>query len=112
MARDFDDAVRSYVVTCFAAGTAPRVDELAQLLGMHPAALSRSYKSSTGCHLSVVLKTAQLEEAKRLLRETELSVDEIALRAGFGTPNTLFRTFRLRVGTTPDRYRLSARVDR
>ncbi len=111
MARDFDDAVRSYVARCFAARTAPRVDELAQLLSMHPVSLSRSYKSSTGCHLSVVLKNAQLEEAKRLLTDTDLPIHEIALQAGFGTPNTLFRTFRLRVGMTPDRYRLNAETD-
>jgi len=105
MARDFIDAVQTYLVHCFAAGTAPRVDELARLLGMHPAALSRSYKASTGRHLSAVLKNAQIDEAKRLLLSTGLAIREIALRAGFGTPNTLFRTFRVRVGMSPDRYR-------
>ena len=87
----------------------PRVDELAHLIGMHPAALSRSYKSSTGRHLSDVLKNAQLEEAKRLLLNTELPVHEIALRSGFGTPNTLFRIFRIQVGMSPDRYRRTMR---
>jgi len=105
MSRDFADAVRSYLARCFAARTAPRVDELARLLGMHPAALSRSYRTSTGHHLSAVLKDGQIEEAKRLLLNTDLPLHDIAVRAGFGTPNTLFRTFRLRLGTTPDRFR-------
>lgn len=105
MARDYEDAVRSYLLTCFAARTAPRVDELARVLGMHPAALSRGYKSSTGRNLAVVLKNAQIEEAKRLLLHTNLPIHEIALQAGFGTPNTLFRAFRARLGMTPDRYR-------
>ena len=103
--RDSAHAVQSYLVRCFTAGAAPRVDELAQLLGMHPAALSRGYTTSTGCHLSVILKNAQIEEAKRLLLDTDLTMHEIALRAGFGTPNTLFRVFRNRIGMTPDRYR-------
>jgi AraC-like DNA-binding protein len=110
VARQLIDAVDSYVIGCFATGTAPRVDELARQLGMHPDALSRSYKSATGCHLSVVLKDAQIEEAKRLLRGTYLTLAEVARRAGFGTPNTLFRTFRVRVGMTPDQYRRSARL--
>lgn len=105
MERDLTRAIEQYLVRCFAAGAAPRVDELAEELGMHPSALSRGFRSSTGLRLSGVLKNAQIEEAKRLLADTRLGMHEIARRAGFGTPNTLFRIFRTRVGLTPDLYR-------
>jgi AraC-like DNA-binding protein len=105
MTRDYADAVRSYLEQCFQIGTAPRVDELAQRLRVHPSVLSRKFRLATGRSLSSVLKDSQIAEAKRLLRSTELPLREVALRAGFGTPNTLFRVFRTRVGVTPAEYR-------
>ena len=102
------EAVEQYLVRCFAAGIPPRVDELARELALHPSALSRDFKLSTGSGLSLVLKNAQVEEAKRLLSSTRLGIHEIARRAGFGTPNTPFRIFRARVGMTPDHYRRTA----
>jgi AraC-like DNA-binding protein len=98
-------AAKSYLDECFRVGTAPRVDELARRLELHPSVLSRTFHSATGRRLSSVLKAAQIVEAKRLLATTTLPMGDVARRAGFGTPNTLFRQFRQHVGVTPDRYR-------
>jgi LacI family transcriptional regulator len=46
------------------------------------------------------------DEACRLLRETTLSLQEIADRTGFGTAAHLCRLFRRRLGRTPRQYRL------
>ena len=106
MTRDYyATAVRSYLEQCFQIGTAPRVDELAGRLRVHPSVLSRQFRLATGQSLSSVMKESQIAEAKRLLQSTELPLREVALRAGFGTPNTLFRVFRTRVGLTPAEYR-------
>ncbi len=48
----------------------------------------------------------RMDEACRLLRETKLSLQEIADRAGFGTAAHLCRIFRRRLGRTPGQYRL------
>lgn len=107
MGADICFVAESYARECFGARTAPRVDELAQRLGMHPSYLSRRFKASTGQLLSSVLKGYQIEEALRLLAQTAYGMDEIASRAGFGTRNTFFRFFKRAIGTTPQRYRAS-----
>jgi AraC-like DNA-binding protein len=103
--RDFVFLIDVYVRQCFRVGTAPRVDELARALRLHPSVLSRTFRAETGQRLSAVLKARQLDEAKFLLASTEMTLAEIAQRAGFGTINTLFRLFRTRVGRTPEQYR-------
>ncbi|HYK02557.1 MAG TPA: helix-turn-helix transcriptional regulator [Thermoanaerobaculia bacterium] len=102
---DYLAELEAYVRYCFEARTALRVDELASRLHMHPSALSRGFKSRTGQRLARTLKDLQLSEAKRLLATTSLPTRDVASRAGFGTPNTLFRLFRTRLGVTPESYR-------
>jgi len=102
-------AVDLYLSYCFDTFSSPRVDELAQRLRTHPSALSRQFKRETGRRLSAVLKERQVEEAKRLLISTDLNLCAIAQRAGFGTVNTLFRLFRLHVGSPPESFRKAAR---
>lgn len=106
---DYLAELESYVRYCFDARTAARVDELALRLHMHPSALSRDFKSRTGSRLARTLKDLQLAEAKRLLATTLLPTRDVACRSGFGTQNTLFRVFRIRLGVTPERYRRGAR---
>ena len=104
-ARDFGPVIEIYVRRCFALRTAPRVDELARWLDVHPSVLSRAFRAETGRLLSAVLKERQIEEAQFLLTQTDMNLAEIAQRAGFGTINTFFRLFRTRVGCTPEQYR-------
>ncbi|WAC89923.1 helix-turn-helix domain-containing protein [Mycobacterium sp. Aquia_213] len=47
--------------------------------------------------------------AQRLLEESELSIDDIARRAGFRNGVTLRRHFRRQVGTSPLHYRMKFR---
>ncbi|TBL75132.1 helix-turn-helix transcriptional regulator [Paenibacillus thalictri] len=47
----------------------------------------------------------RMEEAKRLLRHTLLSVQEIGSAVGFASGNYFIRTFRKTVGVTPGAYR-------
>ena len=43
--------------------------------------------------------------ARRLLESSDLTVETVAKAVGFRRPETLYRAFRRRVATTPDRYR-------
>jgi transcriptional regulator GlxA family with amidase domain len=52
---------------------------------------------------------ARVNEARRLLEGDELSVDEIALRCGFGAALSLRVHFRQRPDTTPAAYRRTFR---
>jgi AraC family transcriptional regulator of adaptative response / DNA-3-methyladenine glycosylase II len=53
-----------------------------------------------------VLNTARIEHAKRMLRESEDSVLEVALASGFHSASAFHRHFRLATGLTPLQYRI------
>lgn len=94
----------NYVRDCFGIESSPRVSELAGRLGMTPVQFTRTFRSVVGIVPSDYLKRQQIEFAKRLLVETDLSTTQIAYRAGFGTRATFFRLFRQFERSTPRRY--------
>ena len=51
------------------------------------------------------LRRHQVAYAVQLLRTTPLPVEEIAIRAGFGSVPTFYRWFRAEHGTTPGAFR-------
>ncbi|HEY6140224.1 MAG TPA: helix-turn-helix transcriptional regulator [Thermoanaerobaculia bacterium] len=93
-----------YLRDCFRAESPPRVKELAARLGMSPLQLSRAFMQSVGMPPARYFKAQQIEFARRLLRETDLTTNEVAYRAGFGTRATFFRLFRELCGVTPRRF--------
>ena len=63
--------------------------------------------ADAGTSAGVYFKRARIERAQELLASTELPLDAIAHRAGFGTRATMFRSFKRAVGLTPDEYRIA-----
>lgn len=63
------------------------------------------FKKNTGETILNFLKALRLENACRLLRETSLSIKEIAGAVGFSDYSYFGRTFRRSIGQTPDHYR-------
>lgn len=59
------------------------VDVLAEKLGVGSRHLARLFKKHLGASPAQVARTLRVQKAKRLLDETDLSMTEIALRAGF-----------------------------
>jgi transcriptional regulator GlxA family with amidase domain len=51
------------------------------------------------------VESLRLERARLLLETTELQLDELAHRCGFGTVETLRRTFARRLNASPSDYR-------
>lgn len=62
------------------------------------------FKRTTGCSFRQYLMTTRLEFAKTLLRETELTVGQIAKRVGL-SPSRLHRLFVARFACSPGHYR-------
>jgi len=89
-----DRAVGHYLRDCYQKRTAARVSELAIFLGRNPEYLTRIVMSFSGMSLREYLRAKQLEEAERLILNTPLPMQEIALHAGFGTTSTFYRCFR------------------
>jgi AraC-like DNA-binding protein/quercetin dioxygenase-like cupin family protein len=65
----------------------------------------RQFKSATDCSVMSYFVKLKIEEAKRLLRETTLSVTQIATKLAFDTPNYFSKTFKKITGYTPLRYK-------
>lgn len=70
--------------------------------------LFRVFKAKTGKTIMRYYTELKLEEAKRLLRENELTVRQISDRLAFGEPNYFCKTFRRFTGMTPTEYKKRA----
>ncbi|NLZ70034.1 MAG: helix-turn-helix transcriptional regulator [Clostridiaceae bacterium] len=62
----------------------------------------------TGTTMSSFLTEVRMEEAARLLRETNESTTDIAEKCGYTVKSTFFRNFRKQFNVTPADYRLSS----
>ena len=70
-----------------------------------PSYLSKLFKAQKGIGLLEYLSKVRLDLAKELLRNTSLSLEEIAGRTGFVSDLTLIKTFKKWEGVTPGAYR-------
>ena len=64
-----------------------------------------TFRRETGDTPADRLAATRLDRAEDLLRETRLSIAEIALAVGFSDQSALTRSFRRRRGTTPAAFR-------
>lgn len=78
---------------------------LADELGTSERQASRLFRSELGTTFREHLASLRLERAKRLLRETDLPVIEVAAETGWGSLGHFTTTFRRRTGLTPTGYR-------
>lgn len=77
----------------------------ATLARLSPSHFSRLFRASTGLAPSRFFQLLRLERARRLLRETELSVLEVALEVGYGSVSHFSQIFRREAGLSPSAYR-------
>jgi transcriptional regulator GlxA family with amidase domain len=81
------------------------VRRLAAVSGVSEAHFSRSFKAAFGLPPHRYLLTRRIERAKALLRDTDLSVIEIALSTGWESLGTFGRVFRDITGESPTELR-------
>lgn len=81
------------------------IAELASSVGMSERTFLRRFKAATGTSPNEWLTEARLQHARELLERTDLSIDLVAYRSGFGTAMTMRHHFRLRLQTSPLAYR-------
>jgi len=67
--------------------------------------LEQRFRRWLKCSIRTEIVRLRMDRAKNLLQQTDLTLDEIAARAGFATAAHLCRLFRLRFGGTPTDYR-------
>ena len=81
------------------------VDTLAAEVHMAPRTFARKFRAETGATPHDWLTGQRMLLARRLLEESDLGIDTIAVRAGFGSAATLRHHFGHRLDTTPQAYR-------
>jgi AraC family transcriptional regulator len=86
------------------------LDEIAGAVGLCPAHFIRQFKVSTGMAPHKYLVRLRLARAKRLLRETDLSIAQIAFECGFCHQEHMTRFFGQHAGTTPAVFRRAVRT--
>lgn len=78
---------------------------IAEVAYFNPSYLSRFYKQATGRNLSDYINETKAKAASKMLSDTQLKVNEIALKLGFESPSYFTSFFRKMVGKTPQEYR-------
>ena len=86
------------------------VARLASVSGASEAHFARSFKQAFGVPPHRYLLTRRIERATALLRETDLSITEIAFRTGWESLGTFGRIFRDITGESPSAYRARGRA--
>ena len=86
------------------------VELMARRSLMSPRSFARHFRAATGTTPHAWLLSQRLQRAQHLLESSDLSVDEVAQRCGFGAATTLRGHFASRFGTSPQAYRKTFRA--
>jgi transcriptional regulator GlxA family with amidase domain len=88
------------------------VEHLAAQVAMSPRNFSRAFRREVGVTPARFVERVRVEAARRRLEDSLASVDEIAVACGFGTAETMRRTFLRVLRVTPSDYRNRFRSER
>lgn len=80
--------------------------ELAKELGYNEAYLSRIFHKSVGISYSDYVRNIKINHACYLLHNTDESIFNIAMKCGYSTQSSFYRSFKQLVGMNPNEYRL------
>ena len=83
----------------------PTLKQLAHKVGLNEFKLKKGYKQVFGTTIFGDFNKVRMEEAKHYLLETEKSIADISLLAGYDDPPNFIRAFKHYFGTSPNRFR-------
>lgn len=81
------------------------VDRLATTVGLSARHLTRLFRSEVGETPARYIEKVRLEAARQQLQSTSAGMSAVARHCGFGSAETLRRSFQRRLGVSPDDYR-------
>ena len=84
------------------------LNSIANELYVNSSYISFLFKKETGENYTAYLMNVRLKHAKKLLRETDFSIEEISARTGFGNSKYFSKVFKNIVGVQPRQYRREA----
>jgi AraC family transcriptional regulator, transcriptional activator of pobA len=97
--QNFKDALSNHIYE------KQKVSEYANMLSVSPNHLNKSVKSATGQSAQDLLNEMVLLESKILLRQTDLSINEIAFKISQQDASDFSRFFKAKTGITPKQYK-------
>ncbi len=86
-----------------------RIEQIASVAGMAPAAFCRYFKNRTRKTFVDYLNEFRIGHARKLLTTVDLSVGQIGMECGFTSNSHFHRLFKQHTGVTPFHYQLEAR---
>ncbi|MFY4717837.1 GlxA family transcriptional regulator [Streptomyces sp. LaBMicrA B280] len=81
------------------------VAQLAEHAHISDRQLTRIFKNELGTTPHAYIESVRVERARNQLESTDATLERVAAACGFGTLDTLVRSFRRRLDTTPTEYR-------
>ncbi len=88
-----------------------RLKDLAQKACLSQPAFLKGFRRAAGQGFSKYLQCLRLEEAKRLLRASPLSVERVAQESGFNSASYFVQAFKRATGYSPGSYRKMDQID-
>src|SRR5690349_3983212 len=85
-----------------------RLHAIARDVGVHPVHLTRAFRRAFGCSPGEYIRERRIERACADLSESDRSIAEIALVAGFASASHFATAFRRATGMSPRAYRAAA----
>lgn len=82
------------------------LDSLAEMSNMSTRNFQRIFKKAVGSSPSAYLIQIRLQKARKLLREGNMSIADIAAEIGFSDANYFIKCFKKETGTTPVKFRM------
>jgi AraC family transcriptional activator FtrA len=81
------------------------IAKMARLAAMSERTFMRRFRAATGMTPGEWIIRARVDLARELLEQSALPMDQVAMRAGLGTPSTMRHHFHRNVGVSPAQYR-------
>jgi len=81
------------------------VERLAERVAMSPRNFARVFVDVTGMTPAKFVEKARVDKARRDLEDSDLSLEEVAAAAGFGSGERMRRTFQRHLSVVPQDYR-------
>lgn len=95
--------IENIIQTQYATGLT--IDSIAKTMHFTPNYIGMVFKTVKGIGINRYLMNVRMENAQRLLRESDLSVGEIALQCGYENVTYFHSCFKKETGITPNEYR-------
>ncbi|GAB3944170.1 AraC family transcriptional regulator [Spirosoma harenae] len=86
-----------------------RIEEIASVAGMVPAAFCRYFKKRTRKSFVEYINELRIGHARKLLTESDLSVGQVGLDCGYNNSSHFHRQFKMYTGMTPMHYQIVAK---